>query len=180
MTDVPARTQPPAPNAPVYATPLRRLGAMLYDSLLCTAILMLPSAFLVPFLTAGREIGQISGPGAVVYRSALLIVLALFFCYFWTRKGRTLGMQVWKLRIQTMSGSLPSWRDSLLRFLMACVPLVVADIILTAIERFVTVSLSMAIGMLIGLPLLNYLSGYFDAERRALHERFLTTRIVRA
>jgi uncharacterized RDD family membrane protein YckC len=179
MTDVLASAQSPSPSAPIYASPLRRLGAMFYDSLLCLAMWMAASALLLPFMTTGRTIEQLTGVQSVVYRTALLAVLCLFFCYFWTRKGRTLGMQVWKLRVQTLAGEKPTWRDSILRFAMACTPVLIAVAVLFAVGRFMQFHVGVEIAVLFGAPLISYLFGYTDHEQRALHERWLNTRIVR-
>ncbi|MEY8251112.1 MAG: RDD family protein, partial [Colwellia sp.] len=32
----------------------------------------------------------------------------LFFVYFWSKKGQTLGMRAWRLRLQNLDGSLLS------------------------------------------------------------------------
>jgi uncharacterized RDD family membrane protein YckC len=181
MTDLTlASSQGPEASSVVFATPLRRLGAMLYDSLLCIAIWMAASALVLPFMTTGSTIQQLTGVQSAVYRLALLAVLCLFYCYFWTRKGQTLGMQVWKLRVQTLAGEKPPWRDSILRFAMACTPVLAAVAVLVVIDRVIQLNVGIEIAVLVVVPLVSYSFGYADAERRALHERWLNTRVVRA
>jgi len=53
--------------------------------------------------------------------SVLFIVLFMFFAYFWTKNGQTLGMQVWHIRIQNKNGTSLRWLQALLRFFMAAV-----------------------------------------------------------
>lgn len=57
-------------------------------------------------------------PGDWLFRGYLLAVSALFFCTFW-RRGETLGMRAWKLRMVTADGRQPGWGRALLRFAAA-------------------------------------------------------------
>ncbi len=158
------------------AGPLRRLGAMLYDAFLIAAVFMLAT---VPFLSFMEDRSGLRGPFLYVHRVWLLSLFTVFFGYFWTRKGRTLGMQAWRLRIETMDGALPTWRHSLSRLGLASVPWIPGYLVLSVAVSF---SLDYLRGPAIALFVLgpiNYLVAYFDPRRRAWHERFLQTRIVR-
>jgi len=97
-------------NAPL----LRRLGAIFYDSFLVLALFFLAT---LPFIAL--RAGEHVEPGDTSYRIALLAVAWLFFTGFWTRSGRTLGMQSWRLRIETTAGSLPGIGAACLRFFAA-------------------------------------------------------------
>ena len=105
------------------ASLLRRLGAMLYDTLLILALLFIVTALFLPF-TSGEAItpGE-SGALERVYQAALLLAIVLFFCVFWTRKGQTVGMLAWRLRVERNDGTFLTWRDALLRLAGACVSL---------------------------------------------------------
>ena len=104
----------------VNATLLRRLGAMLYDGLLVTAVLMMAT---VPFvIERGGE--TVEPDGNFLYQLSMLIVMYLFFIYFWTRGGQTLGMRAWRLRLETDDGSSPSITVASLRFFVAIVSLI--------------------------------------------------------
>ena len=100
---------------------LRRLGAMLYDALLVIALLMILTAAFLP-LTGGAAITY-ERVGALehVYRLALLGVAVAFFGVFWTRRGQTLGMAAWRLRLVRVDGGPVTWRDALIRLGGACV-----------------------------------------------------------
>lgn len=96
---------------------LRRLAAVLYDSLLLIAILMLAT---IPFVAIRG--GEPVAPGSSVgYQVTLFLVIYLFFVGFWTRSGRTLGMQSWGLRVEDREGHLPSARTATIRFAVAIV-----------------------------------------------------------
>ena len=108
----------------VNATLLRRLGAMLYDGLLVTAVLMLAT---VPFvIERGGE--TVEPDGNFLYQLSMLIVMYLFFVYFWTRDGQTLGMRSWRMRLETPDGTAPSLSQASLRFVMAIVSLMPAGL----------------------------------------------------
>ena len=100
------------------ATLLRRIGAMLYDALLVTALLFLAT---VPFIAiqGGESIESRSGGLYRIYQLTLVAVMYAFFVGYWTRRGRTLGMQSWGLQLQTPEGGLPSIGAASLRFLTA-------------------------------------------------------------
>ena len=95
----------------------RRLGAMLYDGLLVVALMMFAT---VPFVIVRG--GESVEPGDPFYRLIMLIIAWLFFAGFWSRSGRTLGLQAWRLRIETTAGERPGFGVASLRFLAALVP----------------------------------------------------------
>jgi uncharacterized RDD family membrane protein YckC len=131
---------------------LRRFGAMLYDTLIVAALLFVVTALFLPF-TGGEAItpGE-SGAVERIYQAALLLTVVLFFCVFWTRRGQTVGMLAWRLRVERSDGALLTWRDALLRLAGAAVSLA-------------------ALG-------LGYFWIWIDRERLAWHDRWSGTRVV--
>jgi uncharacterized RDD family membrane protein YckC len=99
---------------------MRRLAAMFYDSLLVFAVAWTVTAVAV-FLrreSVGEAAIRASGHAAAsgpLLQAAIAIALVLFFGWFWTRTGQTLGMQAWRLRVQQPDGRPISWRQALLR-----------------------------------------------------------------
>lgn len=93
----------------------RRLAAILYDSLLVTALLFLVT---LPFVAARG--GEPVEPGENgLYQLSLVAVVYVFFVGYWTTRGRTLGMQSWGLQIETADGSPPSLGQASVRFVVA-------------------------------------------------------------
>jgi len=92
----------------------RRFGAILYDSLLVLALLFLAT---LPFISMSG--GESVAPGTLSHQVTLLLVVHLFFVGFWSGYGRTLGMQSWRLRIETAAGEKPSYAAASLRFFAA-------------------------------------------------------------
>ena len=131
---------------------LRRMGALLYDSLLLLALLMLGTACFLPF-TGGEAITFNAFPVlAVVHKLALVLLTIGFYGTFWTRRGQTLGMASWRLRVEREDGALLTWRDSVRRI---------------------------GAGVLSLLPLgLGWLWIIVDRDRRAWHDRMSATRVV--
>jgi uncharacterized RDD family membrane protein YckC len=92
----------------------RRFGAILYDSLLVLALLFLAT---LPFI--GMRSGESVEPATKLHQLTLLFVVYVFFVGFWSGYGRTLGMQSWRLRIETADGAKPSYAAASLRFFAA-------------------------------------------------------------
>ena len=108
------------------ATALKRALAIVYDGLISIAVLLVVTWAYT--MVAGWvigwdryqhmvEAGQLSGNPGLTF--TLFLVLYLFFAYFWTRIGQTLGMQVWRIRIENLDGTSVSWSKALRRYVTA-------------------------------------------------------------
>lgn len=122
----------PAPNAPEITNTsssntyppaglLRRLIAMVYDSLLLMAVSFVYGTLMVGLyqwlfrptsddITIGQQwwfqlgwVGLVSG----------------FFTYFWRHGGQTLGMRAWRIQVVNRDGSILSISQCILRCLLA-------------------------------------------------------------
>lgn len=128
---------------------MRRLAAIFYDSWLVAAIILLGSA-LETFARSALGLG----PDAPHYllQAYVLIAPALFFGWFWTHGGQTLGMRAWRLRLLDESGRAVDWRQAMVRYLGAWLSLLAAG--------------------------LGYVWVLVDRDGRAWHDRLSTTRLV--
>jgi uncharacterized RDD family membrane protein YckC len=125
---------------------LRRLGAILYDSILLCALLMFAT---VPFVIYA---GDAVRPYTLPHQLTLLAVAFVFFVGFWTRRGSTLGMLAWGLRVETVDGRTVSLSEASLRFFAA---------------------------LLSWLPLgLGFAWQLWDKDQRTWHDRLSNTRLV--
>lgn len=104
------------PNRLRTPTVIVRLLAMVYDTLIVLAIWMLIGGIAVA-LNQGEAID--SPLGLATLKSLLLITTFLFFGFFWTRSGQTLGMMAWRLRAQSETGYSLSWTQAMIRFFAA-------------------------------------------------------------
>jgi uncharacterized RDD family membrane protein YckC len=102
------------PNASL----IKRLLAMVYDSLLVMALWMLVGFVSIAF--NDMEAVEASYGGAFI-GSSIFIVTFLFFAFFWTRSGQTLGMIAWRLRIETDQGQPINTKQALIRFMGALI-----------------------------------------------------------
>ena len=122
----------------------RRLGALFYDALLLIAILFLATA-----LALAITKGQLDSQG-IAFRIYLLAVIAVFYTWFWTHGGQTLGMRTWRIRVERLDGTDMRWWQ--------------------AVARLAIAMLTLGIGLLWAA---------WDADRRALYDRLTATRVVR-
>lgn len=110
---------PDAPT-PDTASLFRRLGALLYDSLLLAGVLMIAVLlFALPYQALfGSQ--PYDHPFAVwVLRLYLLACIAGFFVYFWSHGGQTLGLRAWRLRVIDDQGHLLDTQQAWRRFAWA-------------------------------------------------------------
>jgi len=127
---------------------LRRLAAILYDTLLVLALLFLTT---LPFV-AMRGGEPVASENNLAYQLTIVLVVYLFFVGFWAGAGRTLGMQSWGLRLEMPDGSRPGLTRASLRFFTACLSWA-------------------ALG-------LGFLWSLWDAEGLTWHDRLSGTRVV--
>jgi len=124
----------------------RRLAALVYDVIAVTAVVYF--AAFIPVLAAG---GNALAPGNPLFALYLLLVIFAYFAISW-RRGRTLGMQAWKIEIIDKDGARPNARAVVLRFLAA--------------------------GIALALGGLGYLVALLDRQRRTWPDRWSGTRLV--
>ena len=106
---------------------LRRFAALVYDALLAVSVAVIAHLLLSVALIASAQWGTLNldnyQEGLVGYLAAhrsahslyLLTTVALFFSWFWTHGGQTLGMKAWCLRIQNEDGTPIHLRQAIVR-----------------------------------------------------------------
>ncbi|PKM13331.1 MAG: RDD family protein [Gammaproteobacteria bacterium HGW-Gammaproteobacteria-3] len=92
----------------------RRAAALAYDSLLLAAVLFAATAAILPL-----NHGEAFAPDNFYYPIYLILVSFLFYGWFWTHGGQTLGLRAWKLRVLTFGQQPITWQQALCRFLAA-------------------------------------------------------------
>jgi len=93
---------------------LRRLAALLYDSILICALLILIGGLWVS-LAPTAELKQWG------LRIIFIGLLCCFYMYFWLKGGQTLGMTAWRIKLQRQDGERPNYRDTVVRLLSALI-----------------------------------------------------------
>ena len=119
---------PPNTNAIEDAKPIlqqgppgvfRRLAVIVYDSFLLFAVLfvatLIPAYILSPEMFAAKPandsvVHELNIPmQGWIYRVYLVALIILFYGWFWRKSGQTLGMQAWRIKLESVSGGKPSW-----------------------------------------------------------------------
>lgn len=98
--------------APLHPNLVKRLLTALYDSLLVLATVFIATALTLPFTK-----GTIASENKIYMSLYLLSVIYLFFGWFWTHGGQTLGMRAWKQQLVQFNGQAVSWKQSTIRFI---------------------------------------------------------------
>lgn len=94
----------------------RMLAVMFYDTLILLSILMLAS-FIAVVVNDNEAIEQ----GNLFFIAYLFTVSCLFYSWFWTHGGQTIGMRAWKVYLRSDQQAHISWRQASLRFFIACI-----------------------------------------------------------
>ena len=120
---------------------------MAYEALVVIAL-----ALLAGLAFYGAANGPVSGSMRHLFQLYLFLVLGVYFVACWSRGGRTLPMQTWKMRVVRSDGMSIGIVQAMLRYVLAWLSL-----------------LSLGVG---------FLWAFFDRERQFLHDRLAGTRIV--
>lgn len=89
-----------------------------------------------------------------VYQGYLAVLCGVYFVYCWRRTGQTLGMKTWGLRLVRVDGARVTLGRAIARYALALAGLVAGGV--------------------------GFLWVVVDRDRQFLHDRLLSTRIVRA
>jgi uncharacterized RDD family membrane protein YckC len=130
----------------------RRLAALVYDSFLLAALLVVFTGVALFFTRGAAVIPANAGAWVYLYRAGLVLVIVGYYALNWRRSGQTLGMRAWRLRTVTDAGGTLTWTAVILR---AC------------------------FGFIAWAPAaLGVLWLYLDPEHLALHDRLSKTRVI--
>jgi uncharacterized RDD family membrane protein YckC len=97
----------------------RRLGAMLYDTILLSSVFFCATFVLIPFLR-----GEAIESNNLAYKVYLLLLAYLYFVWQWSFGGKTLGMRSWHIKIVNESGMNPNWKQSTKRYLASILSII--------------------------------------------------------
>ena len=124
----------------------RRLLCVFYDGLLLVAVLLVAS---FPFVVLTQKLDP--GLARHLMQVYLFMVAGGYFTLFW-RKGQTLAMKTWRLRLEAASDGRPSWGRLWLRYVLAWANLATAG--------------------------LGWWAAWFRDDRQFLQDRLAGTRLV--
>ncbi|MCW8901973.1 MAG: RDD family protein [Gammaproteobacteria bacterium] len=93
-----------------HPSTFKRLLASLYDSFLILATAFVATALTLPFTK-----GEMSAGNNIYMSLYLFMVIYIFYGWFWTHGGQTLGMRAWKQKLVQRDGSAVNWQQSFIR-----------------------------------------------------------------
>jgi uncharacterized RDD family membrane protein YckC len=125
----------------------KRLLSTMYEALLAFAV-----AFFAALAFYGATQGRLVGETRLLFQAYVFLALGVYFIACWTRGGRTLPMQTWRMRIVRRDGAPVEVRRAALRYALAWISL-------------------LALGA-------GFLWAWLDRDRQFLHDRLAGTRIV--
>jgi len=161
----------PANNPAVVGVPSvrRRLISMVYELLLGFAVLFLP--FLVFEMVVKASHAEV----VEHMRQALaFLVLGAYFIHQWTRKGQTLAMQTWRIRVVMPDGATVTPRAATVRYLLCWMWVLPAAIVSWAFGLHQWHALYAMLANIV----LWAMTAFLDRDRQFLHDRIAGTRLV--
>ncbi len=92
---------------------MRYVAVLIYDLCLLIALLFVATALILPF-SSGKAISE-----PIFYPLYLVGVSFLFYGWFWTHGGQTLGLRAWKIKVLTDNHEVITWHQAFVRFIVS-------------------------------------------------------------
>jgi uncharacterized RDD family membrane protein YckC len=87
------------------------MAIVLYDALLLLAVLFLATALALP-LNSGIAFTE----SQFLYPIYLIFISFVFYGWFWTHDGQTLGLKTWRYQTLTFDRQVITWKQAFFRF----------------------------------------------------------------
>lgn len=154
-----------------YPSKFKIFASQMYEGMLLLAIIF-GTSFIFDSLT------QRTDAHYLYYTSQTLLftVIGLYFVLSWYRKGQTLPMKTWGIRLVRVDKSHLKVSQLIVRYIVAWIfPLIGAYIVHLASDYVGWRSVTMFI---VFAPFLNFVYSWFDKEGIFLHDRLAGTRLI--
>ena len=155
---------------------LRRLGSLVYETLLLAALVLLTGFALLPLMpiTGGHTLAIAPPVSRAVSFAAIVVVIGAYCVYFWSGGRRTLPMKTWRLALVRADGAPVTIRTAIVRYAAAWIGPALA------IAAFVVLRDVGHARQGLWLLAINFAWAFVDRERLFLHDRIAQTRVVAA
>jgi len=151
----------------------RRFACMMYEGVLLFGVVFLAS-YLFDTLTQSRS-GMMFRHGR---QAVLFLAIGLYFILCWRKRGQTLPMKTWNIRLVTQDGQIPGLGTLLLRYVLIWpIPLLAALLVLAASRATGYSSTDL---LIVFAPFTVFFWTWFDPQAQFLHDRLAHTRLVHA
>ncbi|MEE9304371.1 MAG: RDD family protein [Thiotrichaceae bacterium] len=159
------------PSPPMH----RRLIAMFYDFAIAGTLATIVAGIMSYLLEKkGLTIEPDSGLTYSIFAMELLVGF-LYYQWFCTHRGQTLGMSAWKIRITNLSGQHVTYTQILIRYIALLVIMLAGFLLAYKVLTYSSVA-SIGIGVLFLAGALIY--SYFNQNKLALHEMISRTQLI--
>lgn len=162
--------QPSPPDFPVPSR-WRRFACMMYEGVLLFGVVFL-AAYLFDTLTQSRNALMLRhGRQAILF-----VAIGVYFFMCWRKRGQTLPMKTWNIRLVDRNGAPPPAGRLVLRYVLLWpIPLLAALLVLAASRATGYSSTDLFI---VFAPFTLFIWTWFDRDGQFLHDRILGTRLV--
>jgi uncharacterized RDD family membrane protein YckC len=93
----------------------RRMASFVYEGLILFGILLIPGAVGAIIVAVTGQ--QHSVQGDLILQVTSFSIYAAYFTWFWSKRGQTLPMQTWHIKVVTADGEPLSWGRAFVRYL---------------------------------------------------------------
>lgn len=95
------------------------MACFVYEGMVLFGIGLIPGAIGALFVALTGQQHPMQSDSAL--RVIAFLVYGVYFTWFWSRRGQTLPMQTWHIRVVTTSGQPLTQPRALLRYLASCI-----------------------------------------------------------
>jgi uncharacterized RDD family membrane protein YckC len=148
------------------------MACFVYEALILFGIGLIPG--LVGAIVPARPGGPHAWQSEAALRVFAFVFYGIYFVGFWSRRGQTLPMQTWHIRLESGGGSLPGPGRALLRYL-ACWVWIAPPAVLASVLHWTPWQSLAAVG--IWIPLYAA-SARLQPQRQFWHDVLCRTRLV--
>ncbi len=96
----------------------RRMACFVYEGMMLFGIGLIPGAIGALFTAMTGHNHPLQSDAAL--RVIAFLIYGVYFTWFWSRRGQTLPMQTWHIKLVTLSGEPLSQERALMRYVASC------------------------------------------------------------
>jgi len=150
---------------------LRRFACMMYEAVLLFGVIFLAS-YLFDTLTQSRN--------ALMLRHArqaiVFVAVGVYFIMCWRKRGQTLPMKTWNIRLVDRDGASPTVGRLILRYVLLWPLPLLASLLVLGASRMTGYSSTDL--LIVFAPFSIFIWTWFDPQQQFLHDRLLGTRLI--
>ncbi len=155
----------------LYASRRRRFACMMYEGVLLFGVVFL-AGYLFDTLTQSRNALMLRHGRQFI----LFLAIGVYFVLCWRRRGQTLPMKTWNVRLVGRDGRVPGTGLLILRYILLWpLPLLAALLVLFASRLTGYSSTDL---LIVFAPFSIFVWSFLDRDGQFLHDRILGTRLV--